>query len=131
MFFDNNCQLLQHILSIGETRLRGMGFPVDVFHALTKHKDSDVFCQMNCNPAGYPELHDDNKDWVFNSSAAEQTNVWYGQFLPMVWEMTAVHFNFVLDEMLIEKNEHTVAVLARRGRHPRLVPVDELKLPRV
>ncbi|RDX42694.1 hypothetical protein OH76DRAFT_1488410 [Lentinus brumalis] len=43
IFFDNNCNLLRHLLHFGDHRLDDVGLPVDVFHALRKHKDSDGF----------------------------------------------------------------------------------------
>ncbi|KZT06847.1 uncharacterized protein LAESUDRAFT_736718 [Laetiporus sulphureus 93-53] len=82
LFFDNNCCLLRHLIAAGEHRLDTIGFPVDVFHAINKHKDSDAFCQMHCNPAGFPELYDEHNQWMFDSSAAEQANVWFGSFNP-------------------------------------------------
>ena len=130
IFFDNNCSLLKHLLSIGEERLLEIGLPVDVFHALRKHKESDGFCQLNCNPAGYPELYNALHEWLFNSSAAEQANVWFGKFLPVVREMSEIHYNFTVNEMILIRNEYTVSVLKKRGVHPRLVPLDELSLPR-
>ncbi|KAI0713063.1 hypothetical protein C8T65DRAFT_574185, partial [Cerioporus squamosus] len=130
IFFDNNCNFLKHLLALGEERLLQIGFPVDVFHALRKHKDSDGFCQLNCNPAGYPELFNALNQWLFNSSAAEQANVWFGKFLPVVREMSEMHYNFFLDEMILIRNEYTVSVLEKRGSHPRLVPLEELALPR-
>lgn len=69
-------------------------------------------------------------DWAFNSSIAEQTNVWVGKFLPIVREMSEVHFNFFLDEMMDDHNEQKVTLLERRGRRPRLIPLEELALPR-
>ena len=103
---------------------------MDVFHAVTKHKDTDEFCQLNCNPAGFPELLDALNQWIFNSSAAEQTNVWFGKFLAVVREMGEIHFNFFLDEMIMIHNEWQAGVLRARGARPTLVPVAELKLPR-
>ncbi|RPD56578.1 hypothetical protein L226DRAFT_433281, partial [Lentinus tigrinus ALCF2SS1-7] len=126
-FFDNNCILLKHILATNESRLQGMGLPVDVFHAVTKHKDTDEFCRMNCNPATFPELYDQvHRKWIFNSSAAEQTNAWFGQFQPLVREMREENHNFFLDEMILIHNEWQVAVLFKRGAQPRLVPIEEL-----
>ena len=129
-FFDNNCQLLQHIRSCKDKRLLKMCYPVDVFHAQNKHKGSDIFCQTHCNPALFPELMGEGGDWAFNSSIAEQTNVWVGKFLPIVREMSEVHFNFFLDEMMDDHNEQKVTLLERRGRRPRLIPLEELALPR-
>ncbi|KZT07866.1 uncharacterized protein LAESUDRAFT_736147 [Laetiporus sulphureus 93-53] len=104
LFFDNNCHLLQHLIAAGEHRLDTIGFPVDVFHAINKHKDSDAFCQMHCNPAGFPELYDEHNQWTFNSSAAEQANVWFGKFQSITREMTKSHYNFFLDEMINIRN---------------------------
>ena len=107
-----------------------MGYPVDVFHAQNKHKDTDRFCQEHCNPACFPELLKAEGGWVFNSSIAEQTNVWIGKFLPVVREMSEVHFNFFLDEMICIYNEQKIRLLERRGRCPRMVPLEELMLSR-
>ena len=73
--------------------------PVDAFHAKTKHKDSDMYCNQHCNAAQFPDLHKDNK-WRFNSSAAEMTNAWFGGFQAIVREMRAVRYDFFLDEMI-------------------------------
>ncbi|TFK82744.1 hypothetical protein K466DRAFT_499739, partial [Polyporus arcularius HHB13444] len=130
LFFDSACILLKHLLASGETRLDNIGLVVDVFHAINKHKDSDEFCQMNCNPASFPELYNENNEWWYNSSACEQTNVWFGLFLPVVREMGEVNYNFFLDEMIMEHNDWQVEVLRARGSRPRLVPIAELALPR-
>ena len=126
MFFDNNCKLLSHLVNVDDEHLLHMGFPVDVFHAINKHQESDDYCQKHCNPAGFPELVADDEKWVFNSSACEQVNAWFAKFLPVVREMSEVHFNFFLDKMIAIRNEDTVAELARQGYHPRLVPVEEM-----
>ncbi|EDR05899.1 uncharacterized protein LACBIDRAFT_329391 [Laccaria bicolor S238N-H82] len=56
---------------------QNVGLTVDVFHFKCKHRKMDTFCQMNCNPAAYPELRGEgNKAWYFNSSIAEQMNGW-------------------------------------------------------
>ncbi|KAH9853344.1 hypothetical protein C2E23DRAFT_728888 [Lenzites betulinus] len=131
LFYDNNCLFLRHLRVIGDTYITmSTGLPVDVFHAVNKHKDTDLFCQMHCNPAGFPELYNDQNEWTFNSSAAEQANVWFGKFLSVVREMTEIHFNFFLDEMILIYNEEVVSRIARTGKHPRLVPVEELSLSR-
>ncbi len=129
-FFDSACLLLKHILANNETRLDNIGLVVDVFHAINKHKDSDVFCQLNCNPATFPELFNEKNEWWYNSSACEQTNGWFGFFLPVVREMGEVNYNFFLDEMILIHNEWKVDVLRARGARPRIVPMSELALPR-
>lgn len=131
LFYDNNCQLLKHVRVVGDTRLSHIGMPVDVFHALTKHKDSDTFCQENCNPAGFPELSKPDGSWIFNSSAAEQTNVWIGRFTPIVKEMNSVRYCFFLDEAITDHNEFQEGVLQSRGKRPRLVPLDDWLRPRL
>ena len=98
-------------------------FPVDVFHAVNKHKASDELCNTHCNPALFPDLYDiEAQKWVFNSSAAEQTNVWYGKFLPVVREMSQVHFNFFLDEMIKQKDRILIDDLEKRGHLPWSIP---------
>ncbi|PIL25548.1 hypothetical protein GSI_12386 [Ganoderma sinense ZZ0214-1] len=106
-----------------------MAFPVDVFHAVKKHGADDGYCQEHCNPAGFPELVDDQKAWIFNSSVCEQINVWFGKFLPVVREMSEVHFNFFLDEMIAIHNALKVSTLHSTGCRPRLIPVEELMSP--
>ena len=129
IFYDNNCQLLKHILAVGDKRLLDIGLPVDVFHAVRKHKDSDGFCIMNCNPAGFPELYSIDNEWLFNTSAAEQGNVWFGKFMPVVREMDEIHFNFFLDEMISLHNEQVRQSLDRRDAFPHLVPEEDLLAP--
>ncbi|KAI0712635.1 hypothetical protein C8Q76DRAFT_621583 [Earliella scabrosa] len=130
IFYDNNCNLLEHLHAIGEKRFTSIGMVVDVFHAVTKHKESDGFCARHCNPAAFPELLDANGDWLFNSSACEQVNVRFGDFGPIVREMTEFHHNFFLDKMIMILNDYRVSVLAKRGKNPRSIPVEELRLPR-
>lgn len=73
IFFDNNCTLAK--LAMGDPFFDNIGLSVDVFHFKCKHSQTDTFCQENCNPEAFPELHsDDGKGWRFNSSVAEQTN---------------------------------------------------------
>jgi hypothetical protein len=88
IFFDNNCHLVKHLLSTSDRYFDHVGLPVDVFHHKSKHSDGDLFCQAHCNPARFQELIGDNGEWVFNSSIAEQSNVWFGGFQPIVREMT-------------------------------------------
>ncbi|EDR10781.1 uncharacterized protein LACBIDRAFT_324667 [Laccaria bicolor S238N-H82] len=73
IFFDNNCQLAKIVQ--GDPAFRNVGLSVDVFHFKSKHSITDMFCQMMCNPASFPELKGEgDKLWYFNSSIAEQTN---------------------------------------------------------
>jgi hypothetical protein len=104
IFYDNNCLLRKHLEAQGDTEILGRtGLPVDVFHFECKHSESDVYCAEHCNPASFPELMEGNR-WVFNSSAAEQANVWFGQFQSIVREMT------------VEKYEGSISASTRQGR---------------
>ncbi|RPD72710.1 hypothetical protein L226DRAFT_511398 [Lentinus tigrinus ALCF2SS1-7] len=119
-YFDNNCILFKHCDSLpGETIHLEMGLPVDVFHWKCKHKKTDEACSYHCNPLAFPELlGEDGKSSHFNSSAAEQTNVWFGGYHAIVREMSAVKYDFFLDEMILRKNEITRAKLEREGCRP-------------
>ncbi|KAF7979107.1 hypothetical protein HWV62_43638 [Athelia sp. TMB] len=76
IFFDNNCRLQAHLNKQKDTFFRRVILAVDVFHFKSKHKETDEFCQRHCNPALWKELYNEDGSWVFNSSAAEQANVW-------------------------------------------------------
>ncbi|KAJ7576367.1 hypothetical protein C8J56DRAFT_800133 [Mycena floridula] len=115
--YDNNCSLSKHVR--GQAAFTGVGLPVDVFHFKSKHSITDEWCQSHCNPAGFPDLIKDGATgWWFNTSIAEQTNVWYGRFKPMVRSMHSEHFDFVLDQMVIMRNKETWAKLEKDGFHP-------------
>ena len=66
----------------------------------------------------YPELVDEHGKYYFNSSIVEQTNVWFGVFHNICREMTAVKYDFFLDEMILRRNRITVATLQGQGKHP-------------
>lgn len=78
---------------------------VDVFHFKSKHSTTDLYCQEFCNPAKFDELKGEGeKKWYFNTSIAEQTNVWLGGFHSIVRKMTEEKFDFFLDEMILMRN---------------------------
>lgn len=106
-----------------------VGMSVDVWHFLNKHKVSHDFCQKHCNPADFPELlNEDGKSWFFNTSIAEQVNVWLGGYHAIVREMLPIKYNFFLDEMIRLRNIATVAQLEHDGHHPRYAPPPESAL---
>jgi hypothetical protein len=106
IFFDNNCQLAKVVQD--DPDFANVGLSVDVFHFKSKHKTTDIFCQANCNPVDFPELKGlGNKAWYFNSSIAEQTNVWLGGYHSMCREMLVDKYNFFLDEMILRHNRLT------------------------
>jgi hypothetical protein len=84
-----------HLLATNDLYFVKVGLPVDVFHFKTKHKLTDVVCQIYCNPACFQELVgdvDQKNHWIFNSSAAEQANVWFGKFANNVREMLPARY---------------------------------------
>lgn len=68
----------------------------------------------------------DDESWTFNSSAAEQINVWFGRFQSIVREMTPERYEFYLDEVIAIRNRFVVQELERKGLRPHLVPLDDL-----
>ncbi|KAI0047167.1 hypothetical protein FA95DRAFT_1492972 [Auriscalpium vulgare] len=122
IFYDNNCQFLRHLRAQGDFYFDEVILPVDVFHFKSKHKETDEFCQTYCNPALWPELSDGEGNWIFNSSAAEQANVWMGGYLAMVREMLAYRYDFFLDEMIKRRNERIVERLDKQEMVPYHVP---------
>jgi hypothetical protein len=122
IFFDNNCSVAKMVKD--DPFFRDIGPTVDVFHFKSKHSETDTFCQANCNPAAFPELAGENGEgWYFNSSIAEQTNVWLGGYHVMCREMHVVLYNFFLDEMIFRRNEATTAKLEREGHEPAMWPL--------
>ncbi|KAJ3963633.1 hypothetical protein EV361DRAFT_160324 [Lentinula raphanica] len=122
IFFDNNCQLQAHLQAQNNLYFQQVMLPVDVFHFKSKHKESDEFCQRHCNPSQWTKLVGDDGEWVFNSSAAEQGNVWIGGYQAIVREMLVHNYNFFLDEMIKRRNEVLVAKLRREGKNPYHIP---------
>ncbi|KAJ7131748.1 hypothetical protein C8R43DRAFT_895691 [Mycena crocata] len=120
VFYDNNCSLLKHLRSSGDHYFDDVGLPVDVFHFKCKHSEGDVFCQTHCNPARFRELIGADGKWVFNSSAAEQANVWFGKYQNIVQDMAVLKYNFYLDEMIAIHNEQLATQLRTEGQAPHL-----------
>ncbi|KAH8822784.1 hypothetical protein DL96DRAFT_1671073 [Flagelloscypha sp. PMI_526] len=87
-------------------------FIVDVWHFLNKHKTTHDVCQKFCN---------DSKSWFFNTSVAEQTNIWFNSYGSMTHEMTSVLYNFFLDEMVRLRNEVTMTKLEQEGAKARFL----------
>jgi hypothetical protein len=126
LWYDNNCHVKKVLVERDpDDLLHQVALPVDVFHFKSKHKETDAFCGMHCNPALWPELMTNGR-WTFNSSAAEQTNVWMGGYLSITREMRSVFFNFFLDEMIRRRNEWNIRELERKGYNPRYIRYDHL-----
>ncbi|KAF8878493.1 hypothetical protein CPB84DRAFT_1751906 [Gymnopilus junonius] len=121
IFFDNNCQLARIVKD--DPAFQRVRLTVDVFHFKSKHKITDLFCQAHCNPVNFPELQGEgNKPWYFNSSIAEQTNVWLGSYHSMCHEMLVDKYNFYLDEMILRRNRMTHSKLELAGDEPKNWP---------
>jgi len=85
IFYNNNCGLYRHLVAEGDDLYKQVGLPVDVFHWECKHKKSDVECSVHCNPHNFPDLlAPDGNGWMFNSSIAEQMNIWLGGYHAML-----------------------------------------------
>ncbi|EIW73835.1 hypothetical protein CONPUDRAFT_147999 [Coniophora puteana RWD-64-598 SS2] len=77
--YDTACEAKQQAMS--DPWWDDVAMVVDVWHLLNKHKATHDFCQRYCNPAAFPELHKENgKGWWFNTSIAEQVNLWLGSY---------------------------------------------------
>ncbi|KAK7046153.1 hypothetical protein VNI00_007156 [Paramarasmius palmivorus] len=124
--YDTNCILSKYVRNESRPELKeffkNVGLAVDVFHFNCKHKETDEYCNLNCNPYAFPELmarDEDNKlQWYFNTSIAEQKNAWIGGYMPMCREMSAVFYEFFLNIMIMLHNEDTVAKLEADGKNP-------------
>ncbi|TEB19835.1 hypothetical protein FA13DRAFT_1646014 [Coprinellus micaceus] len=130
IWHDNNCKIQAVLCADSDpTDLKyfeGSAMPVDVFHFKSKHKESDTACNEHCNPADWDELITEDGKWRFNSSAAEQANVWFGRYLPIVREMEATRYNFFLDEMIKRRNRATVRELRIKEKSPYSIPRSSL-----
>lgn len=126
--FDNNCKLHAHLQNIGDEHFKDTAMPVDVFHFKAKHKESDIHCQLHCNPAAFSELIENGK-WKINTSICEQTNGWLGGFQAILRDMEATRFNFYLDEMIKRRNRYVVKGLKAKGHRPWYIPIDSLFPP--
>ncbi|KAI7962806.1 hypothetical protein MJO28_000900 [Puccinia striiformis f. sp. tritici] len=91
---------------------------VDVFH-FKSHKEDDCFCRQWTDPNLYPQLKKD-RSWIFNSSAAEIANIWYGGFASICCNKTTVQFNFFLDEMV---RLHNIWLCEKLSQRPNVVHI--------
>jgi hypothetical protein len=73
IIYDSCCIAKQQAVNI--PWFDGVGMCIDPWHFTNKHKNTDTFCRINCNPADYPELLTDDGKWYFNTLIAEQINV--------------------------------------------------------
>ena len=124
IIFDNNCGLAHHVKT--DPFFADIGLSVDVFHFKSKHSETDTFCQENCNPAAFPELlGEDGNSWFFNSSVAEQINVWFGGYHVICREMLVDKYDFFLDQIILRHNCVTQEKLGKQGHHPGHWPISK------
>jgi hypothetical protein len=125
IWHDNNCKIRQMLQNDIDPHLRNYfedcAMPVDIFHFKSKHKETDDTCNRFCNPYIWPELRDRSK-WRFNSSAAEQSNVWIGGYQAIVREMEVHRYEFFLDEMIKHKNRLVIGDLTLKLKSPYSIP---------
>lgn len=92
-----------------------------MFHFKTKHKKSDLWRQLHCNPAQWDELlNGSNGKWVFNSSVAEQTNTWIVGYHSMLCEIYRHNYEFFLDEMITLRNASVIVKLGAKNHRTML-----------
>ncbi|KNE94144.1 hypothetical protein PSTG_12472 [Puccinia striiformis f. sp. tritici PST-78] len=111
ILYDSACKLLAHTYkSTAEERDRFTEsiVAVDAFH-LKSNREDDCFCRKWTDPNLSPQLKKDGS-WIFNSSAAEIANIWYGGFASICRNMTAIQYNFFLDEMVWLHNIRMCAI---------------------
>ncbi|EGG09598.1 uncharacterized protein MELLADRAFT_95868 [Melampsora larici-populina 98AG31] len=114
VFYDNACRLTEHIYhGDGDSiRFQGTVIPVDPFHHCS-HAESNEFCKMFTDPKLFPDIQEDGR-WVFNASAAELTNIWYGGFARMCRNMHSLRYNFFLEQMVHLRNVWLTKKLNKR-----------------
>ena len=100
IFYDKACAVVKHLQAQYDTYFKPTRFAVDVFHAYKNHDEE--FCNTHTIPSLFPELRttrDGKPAWIFNSSIAEQVNVWFGAFQAMAREMSVPRLVvlFILD----------------------------------
>ncbi|EGG07045.1 uncharacterized protein MELLADRAFT_71752 [Melampsora larici-populina 98AG31] len=114
IFYDNACNLLR-VIHNGDkdpAPFEHTVIPVDPFHHRS-HKESDTFCQMYTDPKKFPDLQESGS-WIFNASAGELSNIWYGGFASMCRNMQATRYEFFLEEMVELRNMWLSDALAAR-----------------
>ncbi|KZT04193.1 uncharacterized protein LAESUDRAFT_738004 [Laetiporus sulphureus 93-53] len=94
----------------------GCALLIDIFHFKCKHKEIDIICDTHCNPYLWSELRTNDDQWRFNSSAAEQANVWFGKYQAIIREM----------QMVKHRNHMIVRKLERKGHKLYIIPREEL-----
>lgn len=89
VFYDTNCDARQQAKN--DPWLTDIGMCVDVWHFMNKHKVTYEYCQKNWNLYMYKELRDNNSQWTFNTSIAEQTNPWLQGYHSLCAEKWSQH----------------------------------------
>ncbi|EJU06098.1 hypothetical protein DACRYDRAFT_44497 [Dacryopinax primogenitus] len=115
LYFDNNCNLCQHLENCLEDVRQHFAHTtliVDMFHWNGKHL-KDEYCNMYCNLALYPELCNEGKrNKRFGTQTQEMTPVWY---------------EFFLDEVIKAHNEDLERSLCKSDQFPHHIPACKLQ----
>jgi len=120
--YDNCCGVYNHLQANHDPLAKLLGCPVDVFHFDCKHKKTDIVCQQHCDPRKFPELIADDGSWYFNTSKCEQLNSWLGGYRAILREMNADRYDFLLDELVMRKNQMQLRKLEHNGHLPSYIP---------
>ncbi|KAJ7104619.1 hypothetical protein C8R44DRAFT_640225, partial [Mycena epipterygia] len=122
LVYNTNCDAKQQVLAHPNHWwwYHDVGMSVDVFHFLNKHDINHEFCQKYCNPMSFLEMLGPDGKWFFNTSVAEQTNVWLGGYQSICREMLPTKFNFFLNKMIRLCNQVTITKLEADGHNPRV-----------
>ncbi|EGG08161.1 uncharacterized protein MELLADRAFT_84934 [Melampsora larici-populina 98AG31] len=114
IFYDNACNLLK-VIHNGDrdpAPFKHSIIPVDPFHHRA-HKETDEFCQRYTDPKKFPDLQE-NGSWIFNASAGELSNIWYGGFASMCRNMQATRYKYFLEDMVEWRNLWLTDALSAR-----------------
>ncbi|KAH9823869.1 hypothetical protein DFH28DRAFT_1161758 [Melampsora americana] len=114
VFYDNACRLTEHVYTgqSDSSKFMGTVIPVDPFHHRS-HAESDEFCKLFTDPKLFPDIQENGR-WIFNASAAELTNIWYGGFASMCRNMHSLVYNLFLEEMVYLRNAWLTKRLDKR-----------------
>lgn len=82
----------------------------------------DDYCGTHCNPYNFAELMytdaSGDDQWYFNTSVAEQTNAWFGQYHTICRKMGAIFYEFFLNQLILMHNEEKKIELENDGFNP-------------
>ena len=84
-----------------------------VFHSTAEHSDADCCCRLQ-NPTIADFWKDENGASLVNSSISESVNSWLARGAAFFRNMSPVVYSFILDEVILMRNDELLATLAER-----------------